>query len=85
MSEKKEKLIGKVTHYYSKIGVAIVELSDSISVGDVLHFKAGTTDFEEKLSSIEVDHENVSSAKKGDVVGVKVSEKVREGGEVYKK
>lgn len=85
MSEKKEKLIGKVTHYYSKIGVAIVELSDSISIGDVLHFTAGNTDFEEQLSSIEVEHENVSSAKKGDVVGVKVSQKVRGGEQVYKK
>ncbi|HJO89718.1 MAG: translation elongation factor-like protein [Candidatus Pacebacteria bacterium] len=85
MSDTKEKLIGKVTHYYSKIGVAIIELSDSISVGDVLHFKDGTTDFEEKLSSIEVEHENVSSAKKGAVVGVKVSQKVRGSEQVYKK
>ncbi len=83
MSDKKEKLIGRVTHYYSKIGVAIVELLGSVSTGGALHFKGATTDFEEQISSMQVDHKDVSSAKKGDEVGVKVSEKVREGDEVY--
>ncbi|MDP6388072.1 MAG: translation elongation factor-like protein [Candidatus Pacebacteria bacterium] len=85
MAGEKEKLIGKVTHYYSKIGVAIIELSNSISIGDILHFKSATTDFEEKIFSIQVEHKDVSSAKKGEVIGVKVSEKVRGGEEVYKK
>lgn len=85
MSDKKEKLIGRITHYYSKIGVAIVELLNSVSTGDALHFKGATTDFEEQISSMQVDHKDVLSAKKGDEVGVKVSEKVRVGDEVYVK
>ena len=66
MPDEKEKLIGRITHYYSKISVAIVELLDSVSTGDALHFKGMTTDFEEQVSSMQVDHKDVSSAKKGD-------------------
>ena len=85
MTNEEEKLVGKVTHFYSKLGVAIVELSDAMAVGDTLHFKGATTDFEEVLASIQVEHKDIQGAKKGDAVGVKVSGKVREGDEVYKK
>ena len=85
MADKKEKLVGKVTHYYDKLGVAIVELTGGISVGDVLHYKGATTDFEDEVASIQVEHEAVKTAKKGDIVGIRVAEKVRGGEEVYKK
>ncbi len=78
------KLVGRVTHYYSKIGVAIVELSGSVSVGDQLRFKGKNSDFAETLSSMQIEHESVQSAKKGAVVGIKVSGGVREGDEVYR-
>lgn len=86
MANSKEKLVGKVTHYYDKLGVVIVELSGSIAVGDILHYKGATTDFESAVSSIQIEHEGVKSAKKGDVVGILLgAEKVRGGEQVYKK
>ena len=79
----KEKLIGKITHYFDKISVAIVELSGVLKVGDRVHIKGHSTDFEQDISSIQIEHENVEKVKKGDAIGVKVDEKVREGDEVY--
>ncbi len=78
-----EKLIGKVTHYYGKIGVGIVELSGNLKVGDKIHLKGHSTDFEQEVDSIQVEHENVDSAKKGEVIGLKVKDKIKEGDEVY--
>ncbi len=84
--EKKEgKLVGKVTHYFSNIGVAVIDLSSPLSQGDEIRIVGGQeTDFNQKVDSMQVDHESVEKAKKGDSVGLKVSEKVREGYEVYK-
>jgi translation elongation factor EF-1alpha len=77
--------IGKVTHYYDKIGVAIVELSTSLSVGDKIKFSRGGEDsFEQGVESIQIEHEKLDSAKKGDVIGLKVEKEVKEGAEVYK-
>ena len=77
--------VGKVTHYYGKIGVAIVELDGTLSVGDSVKFKRGEEDlFEQKVESIQIEHEKKDSAKKGDVIGLKTNEEVREGTEVYK-
>jgi len=78
-----EKLVGKITHYFGKISVAIVELSGALKVGDRVHIKGNSTDFEQDVSSIQIEHENVKKAKKGDAVGIKVDEKVRESDEVY--
>ena len=79
-----EKEIGKITHYYDKAGVAILELTDKLSVGDAVKIKKGNAEFEQKVESMQVEHENVDSAKKGDVVGLKVSEPAKEGALVYK-
>lgn len=77
--------IGKVTHYYDKIGVAIVELDAALAVGDKIKFSRGGEDvFEQPVESIQVEHEQKDSAKKGDVVGLKVNSEVKEGAEVYK-
>ena len=78
-----EKLIGKITHYFDKISVAIVELSGVLKVGDRVHIKGNSTDFEQDISSIQIEHEDMKKAKKGDAIGVKVDEKAREGDEVY--
>lgn len=83
--EQGEKLVGEVTHYYSGAGVAIVKLSDSLSKDDEVHFCGGTTDFSQTVDSMQINHQDISSAKKGDEIGVKVVEKVREGDEVYLK
>jgi len=79
----KEKLIGKITHYFNKISVAIIELSGALKVGDRVHIKGSSTDFEQDISSIQIEHEDMKKAKKGDAIGLKVDEKVREGDEVY--
>ena len=79
-----EKPIGRITHYYSNLGVAIIELSGPLAVGDRIKIKGATSDFEEVVDSLQIDRKPIEKAKKGDVVGLKVGEKVREGDEVYK-
>jgi len=77
--------IGKVTHYYDKIGVAIVELAGQLSVGDKIKFVRGGEDlFEQNVDSIQIEHEKKESAKKGEVVGLKIEKEVKEGAEVFK-
>ncbi len=84
VEEKKENLVGKITHYFGKIEVGIVELSKGLSVGDTIHIKGSTTDFEQTVDSMQIEHENIEKAKKGDVIGLKVKDKVKEGDEVYR-
>ena len=79
-----EKLIGKIIHFYTNIGVGIIELSDALNVGDKIHVKGGSTDFEQTVDSMQVEHANVQAAKAGDSIGVKLNEKVKEGDEVFK-
>ena len=78
------KPIGKVTHYYDKIGVAIIELSGALKVGDRIKLEGGKNEFEQTVDSIEIDRKPVSSASTGNVVGIKVKEKIREGALVLK-
>ncbi len=80
-----EKEIGYVSNYFRKLSVASVEItSGGVSVGDTLHFKGHTTDFELVVSSMQIEHESVTEVKQGDGIGLKVSEKVRKGDKVYK-
>lgn len=79
-----EKLIGKITHYFNKIGVAIIELIDDLAVGDTIHIKGHTSDFEQPVESMQIEHENVEKAGKGDAIGLKSTEVVREGDEVFR-
>lgn len=78
------KLIGKVSHYFGKIGVAVIELSDSLKAGETIRIVGGETDFNQTIESMEIEHEKIQEAKKGDSVGTKVDQKVREGYKVYK-
>jgi len=78
------KPIGKITHYFGNIGVAVIELEDTLRVGDTIRIVGGTTDFTQAVDSMEIEHEKVQEAKAGDDIGLKVSEKVREGYKVYK-
>lgn len=80
-----EKLIGKITHYFTNIGVGVIEVTEGeLKVGDKIHIKGNTTDFEQVVESLQIEHENVEKAKKGDAAGLKVDQQVREGDEVYK-
>lgn len=81
---KEGKLIGKITHYFGNIGVGVVELSGTLKVGDTIRIVGGETDFTQNIDSMEIEHEKVKEAKKGDSVGFKVEQKVREGYKVYK-
>jgi putative protease len=78
------KLIGKITHYFGNIGVAVLELTDTLKVGDTIRIVGGATDFSQTVESMEIEHEKVKEAKAGDSVGLKVEQKVREGYKVYK-
>jgi putative protease len=79
-----EKPIGKVTHYFGKIGVMALELTDALSVGDTIHVKGHTTDFVTTVESLQIEHESVAEAGAGQSVGIKVGEKVRVGDMVYR-
>ena len=80
-----EMQVGKVTHYFAKIGVAVIEVANgSIKVGDEIHLKGHTTDFKQKVNSIQVEHENVEIAEPGQSVGIKVEQPARANDLVYK-
>jgi len=82
---EEEKLIGKVTHYFDNIGVAVIKLDDTLKTGDRIRIVGGTeTDFEQTVESMESEHEKIETAQAGDVIGLKVNQKVREGYKVYK-
>ncbi len=82
MSEKKE--IGKITHYFSKIGVAVVELTGTINVGDTILIKGAHTEFEQEVESMQIEHESLEKAGKGQSIGLKMIQKVHENDMVYK-
>lgn len=86
MPEAEEgKLIGKVVHYFDKIGVAVIRLDAPLKVGETIRIAGGeATDFTQEVESMEVEHQKIEQAKKGDEVGLKVKEKAREGYKVYK-
>jgi len=79
-----EERIGVVSHYFKHISVAGIVLEDELSVGDMIHIKGHTSDFTQNVESIEVEHESLEKAKKGDDVGIKVKEHAREHDVVYK-
>jgi len=85
MADKEGKLIGKVTHYFDKIKVMVVELAESLESGDTIRIIGGeSTDFEQKVGSMEVEHKKIKQGKKGESVGLEAKDKVREGYKVYK-
>lgn len=84
-SKPEGKLIGRITHYFSNIEVAVLDLTSSLKIGDVIRVVGGQeTDFDQKIDSMQIEHEEVRSAKKGDSVGMKIKEKVHDGYKVYK-
>ena len=80
-----EKPIGEVVHYFDKIQVAVIKVNSSLKVGDQIRIVGGQeTDFTQDVESMQVEHKSIKRAKKGDEVGLKVTEKVREGYKVFK-
>jgi putative protease len=79
-----EMEVGRITHYYDRIGVGIIELSDILRVGDNIHIKGHTSDFTQGVDSIQIEHASVQEVKPKDVVGIKVIQKVHPHDKVYK-
>ncbi len=78
-----EAKIGTVTHYFGHIPAGIIKLTGKLKNGDKIHFKGATTDFTQAASSLQIDHKEIETAKKGDEIGVQVEQKVRDGDEVF--
>ena len=80
-----EEKIGIVEHFFTNVSVAAIKITDGeLKVGDTIHFVGATTDFTQKVDSMEIDRNSVESVKPGDDVGIKVKERVREHDVVYK-
>jgi translation initiation factor IF-2 len=79
-----ENRIGKVTHYFDRIGVAVLGLTDKIQVGDTVRFLGHSTDFTQEVSSLQIEHQNVAEAKPGQDVALKVNQKVHPNDAVFK-
>jgi len=84
LSEEKLVEVGRVTHFYPKISVAIVELKASLNIGDKILIKGATTNFEQTVESMQIEHKNIERAEANQIIGLKVKERVRENDKVYK-
>jgi len=76
--------IGKVTDFFAKPVVAGIELSGTLKIGDRIHIKGSTTDMELTVESMQIERVNITEGKPGDLVGIKVLDRVRRGDKVYK-
>jgi len=85
VSEEELVEIGRITHFFSKINVAVIELKAPLKVGDTLVVKGPTTDFQQVVDSMQIEHKNVETALAGQSIGLKVVQRVRETDAVFKK
>jgi hypothetical protein len=85
LSEENIVQVGSITHFFSKIGVAVVELTAPLAVGDHILVKGPSTDFEQIVESMQIEHENIPKAEAGQAIGLKLQEYARERDAVYKK
>lgn len=76
--------VGEIIHYFTKISVAVVDVSASLKVGDQIAIKGMTTNFEQKVGSMQIEGEDIEEAKDGDDIGMKVADRVRKGDIVYR-
>jgi putative protease len=79
-----KKPIGKIAHYFTKISVAVIDLSDELKVGDRISIEGATSNFEQAVNSMQIEHDDVRSATAGQSVGMKVDQRVRQGDLVFK-
>ena len=80
----KEKQVGFVTHYFTNLMVAVVELTDAIEKGSTIHIKGATTDFTQKVESMQIEHNEITKAERRQAIGLKVMQHVRDHDMVYK-
>ncbi len=81
--EVKGKEVGKIFSYFTHISVAAIEVTAPLKVGDKIRIKGATTDFEQKVDSMQIEGKDVKAAKKGDSIGIKVKDRVRPHDTVY--
>ena len=79
-----EKQVGAVDHFFGNISVSMIKLSDALKVGDRIHIKGNTSDFTQDVSSMQIDRVPAQEAKAGDLISIKVEQKVRKDDTVYK-
>lgn len=84
LAEEELVEVGRVTHFYPKISVAIVELKAPLKVGDKILIKGATTNFKQTVESMQIEHKNIEKAEAGQIIGLKVNERARENDKVYK-
>jgi putative protease len=85
LTEENVVEVGHISHFFSKISVAVVDLRTPLTVGDKIAIKGPTTDFEQTVDSMQIEHQNVQRAEPGQSIGLKVTQQVREKDTVYKK
>lgn len=85
LTEENVVEVGRITHFFSKISVAVIELSKPLKVGDTIVVKGPTTDFEQPVDSMQIEHKEVQKAEAGQSIGLKVLQRARETDLVYKK
>jgi len=85
LTEENVVEVGRITHFFSKISVAVIELSKPLKVGDTIVVKGPTTDFEQPVDSMQIEHKDVQKAEAGQSIGLKVLQRARETDLVYKK
>ena len=79
-----DKKVGKVSHFYDKINVAVVDVLSPLKVGDTVKFVKEDSEFTQEITSMQFDHKEIKTAKKGDSIGLKVDSPVKPGFEVFK-
>jgi len=77
-------LVGKITHYYGKIGVAVIELSGDLKDGDIISIEKDGEAFEQTVGSMQIEHEKIQAAKAGQAIGMKLDQHAKENSEVFK-
>jgi len=78
-----DKPVGKVSHYYDKIGVAVLDLDRALKTGDTIKIVKGDTEFTQTIESMQIERKEVKSAKKGDSIGLKVDQPIKAGAQVF--
>lgn len=82
--EQQGQLIGKVTHYFPHVEAAVLDLTESLKIGDTIRIVGGEVDFTQQVDSMQIERQPIKEAKPGDSVAIKVAQKVKEGYKVYK-
>ena len=80
----KETQVGKVTHFYDKISVGVIELSGGLKVGDKIHIQGAHDDFEQTVESMQLEHKNIQSGKKGQAIAIKVDQPAHQNDKILK-